>query len=232
MSLKKTKKKNKNNHARTLDVHYNSKSPVAEQFRAIRTNIQFAAVDRSMQSILVTSTAPGEGKSTVAVNLAAVMAQQGYKTLLIDADMRKPTAHYTFGISNTRGLTNMLTNQIGLEDAIHTTEVDKLDLLSSGPVPPNPAELLGARAMEMLLMKAAASYDNILIDSPPVLAVTDAQVLAHRCDGTILVTSSGKTDGAGAQKAKDLLAKSDAHLLGAILNRKSEKKSGYYYYYG
>lgn len=232
MNRNKHKKKLKNLKSRTLAAHYDSKSPTAEQFRTIRTNIQFASVDQEMLTLMVTSAVPGEGKSTTVANLAAVIAQQGKKTLLIDADMRKPTVHYTFRTNNTRGLTNVLTRQVELEDAVGSTEVEDLHVLSSGPIPPNPAELLSSKAMDHLLQQATKSYDTVLMDTPPVLAVTDAQVMANRCDGTILVVSSGKTDNESALKAKDLLEKSKAKLLGVILNRKPEKKSSYYYYYG
>lgn len=226
------RKKLKNLNSRTLAAHHDAKSPTAEQFRTIRTNIQFASVDQDMLILMVTSATPEEGKSTSVANLAAVMAQQGKKTLLIDADMRKPTVHYTFRTGNTRGLTNILTRQIELGEAVSPTEVENLHILSSGPIPPNPAELLSSKAMDHLLQQATKSYDTVLLDTPPVLAVTDAQVMANLCDGTILVVASGKTENESAVKAKDLLEKSKAKLLGVILNRKPEKKSSYYYYYG
>lgn len=217
---------------RSLVAHYDSKSPASEQFRTIRTNIQFAAVDQDMRTVMVTSPGPGEGKSTTAANLAVVMAQQKKKVLLIDADMRKPTVHYTFRTNNTKGLTNVLTNQLTLEEAISFTEVEHLHVLSSGPVPPNPAELLSSRALKDLVHLALQSYDMIVFDTPPVLAVTDAQVVGNLCDGSVLVVSSGLTENEPALKAKELMEKTNGKLLGVVLNRKQVKKSQYYYYYG
>ncbi|MGM7702974.1 CpsD/CapB family tyrosine-protein kinase [Pseudalkalibacillus sp. Hm43] len=217
---------------RSLITHFNSKSPISEQYRTIRTNIQFSAIDQEYRTIMVTSSGPGEGKSTTAANLAVVMAQQGKRVLLIDADMRKPTAHYTFRVSNVRGLSNVLTRQANLSECINSSEIDRLDILASGPVPPNPAELLGSRALKALVEEAKESYDLILFDSPPVLAVTDGQVLANLCDGVVLVVSSGKTENEMALKSKELLNSAKAKVLGVVLNRKKMKKGNYYYYYG
>ena len=185
-----------------------------------------------MRTIMVTSAGPAEGKSTTVSNLAVVMAQQGKHVLLIDADMRKPTAHYTFRQTNTRGLTNVLTRQIALQDAIAKTEVDRLDILTSGPVPPNPSEQLASRMMEQLIQEANQEYDVVLFDCPPLLAVTDAQILANRCHGVVLVVNSGKTETEAAIKAKEMLVNAKAKLLGVVLNGKKMKQGQYYYYYG
>lgn len=216
---------------RHLIAKKDPKSPITEQYRTIRTNIQYASVDQAIRSIVVTSTGPMEGKSTTTANLAVVFAQQGKKTLLIDADLRKPTAHYTFQLPNTFGLTSVLTKQAELMDAVHMTEVENLFVLTSGPIPPNPAELLASVSMEYLLKEAYNLYDFILFDTPPVLTVTDAQVLANLADGSILVTSSGTTDRDGAIKAKEILTSAQAKLLGAVLNNKKADKDTHYYYY-
>jgi protein-tyrosine kinase len=216
---------------RSLITLTSPKSPISEQYRTIRTNIQFSTVDRSIRSILVTSSGPGEGKSTTSANLAVVFAQQGKKVLFIDADMRKPTVHYTFRLDNHVGLTNVLTKQTSLEYAVKSTEQENLDVLTSGPIPPNPAELLGSRSMEELLEQAFTQYDLVLFDTPPVLVVTDAQILANLCDGIVLVVSSGKTEIEAAQKAKEALANAKGKLLGVVLNNKKIKESQYYYYY-
>lgn len=181
---------------------------------------------------MVTSASQGEGKSTTAANLAIVFAQQGKRVLLVDSDLRKPTMHYTFRVTNTVGLTNVLTRQASLVEAVQATDVEKLDLLSSGPIPPNPAELLSSRMMEQMLAEAYKQYDLVIFDSPPVLAVTDAQVLANQCQGTVLVVKSGVTELESALKAKELLQAAKAKLLGAVLNNKALKSSSYYYYYG
>ncbi|WP_189244344.1 CpsD/CapB family tyrosine-protein kinase [Anoxybacillus ayderensis] len=217
---------------RSLITKTNPKSPISEQYRTIRTNIQFSVVDRPLRSIMVTSSAPAEGKSTTVANLAVVFAQQGKKVLLLDADLRKPTVHYTFRKNNYIGLTNILTKQSSLQIAVRETDVENLFVLTSGPIPPNPAELLGSAAMEDLLAEAYEQFDIVLFDTPPVLAVTDAQILANQCDGVVLVVHSGKTEIEAAQKAKELLLAAKGKLLGVVLNQKKQKESNYYYYYG
>jgi protein-tyrosine kinase len=224
-------KKSVNKQRRSLITLMAPKSPISEQYRTIRTNIQFSTVDEAIRSIVVTSTAPGEGKSTTVSNLAVVFAQQGKKVLLIDADLRKPTTHYTFQLLNTKGLTNVLTKQIHFHEAVQETVMENLNILTSGPIPPNPSELLASNAMKQLLKEAYKLYDLVLFDSPPILAVTDAQVLANLSDGSIMVTSSGFTDKDAAVKAKELLENAKSKLLGAILNNKQVNEKSYYYYY-
>lgn len=211
---------------------FNPKSPTAEQYRTIRTNIQFSSIDEEIRTIMVTSSGPAEGKSTTTANLAVVFAQQGKKVLLVDSDMRKPTVHYTFSMNNAYGLTNVLTRQTELKEAIKQSKEEKLDVLTSGPIPPNPAELLSSRAMDQFFQEAKEVYDIIIFDTPPVLAVTDAQVLANKCDGTVLVVSSGKTEIESAQKTKELLTNAQAKILGVVLNNKKMDNNDYYYYYG
>lgn len=208
------------------------KSPISEQYRTIRTNIQFSSVDREIRSIVVSSTGPGEGKSTTAANLAVVFAQQGKRVLLVDADLRKPTVHYTFRVENIYGLTRVLMRQVSLTDAVQPSDLEHLDILPSGPIPPNPAELLGSKHMEEFLEEAKAKYDVVIMDTPPVLVVTDAQVLTNRVDASLLVVSSGKTDKDGALKAKELLNAGKGKLIGVVLNGVDQKDSQHYYYYG
>ncbi|CAH0346453.1 CpsD/CapB family tyrosine-protein kinase [Bacillus sp. CECT 9360] len=223
-------KKKLSDHKRKLITRLNPKSPISEQYRTIRTNIQFSSVDKDIRAILVTSPGPSEGKSTTVANLAVVYAQQGKKVLLVDADLRKPTVHYTFNLTNTFGLTTVLAKQANLTDTVVQTNEEKLFVLPSGPIPPNPAELLGSKAMDDLIEDILQEFDIVLFDSPPVLAVTDAQILANRCDGTILVVSSGKTEFEQAAKAKESLLSVNGTILGAILNNKKVKKDQYYYY--
>ncbi|WP_281285209.1 CpsD/CapB family tyrosine-protein kinase [Alkalicoccus halolimnae] len=216
---------------RSLIAHFRPKSPVAEQYRTIRTNMQYATLD-PVRLIMVTSTAPGEGKSTTAANVATMLSQQDKRVLLIDADMRRPSTHYTFGVDNTKGLTTMLIQQTPMERVVQKTTVPYLDLLTAGPIPPKPSELLGSDRMDALLEEAKLTYDYVVMDTPPLLAVTDAQVLATKSDGIVLVTSSGSTKYDDAIKAKELLVNVGANILGVVLNKKEKKQGSYYYYYG
>jgi capsular exopolysaccharide synthesis family protein len=217
---------------RSLITHNNPKSPISEQYRTIRTNIQFASVDKEFRTLMVTSSGPGEGKSTTAANLGVVLAQQGKRVLLIDGDLRKPTVHYTFKVSNIYGVTNVLTRQMPLKDTVVKTNIPDLDVLPSGPVPPNPSELIDSKSMDNLIEEAQSMYDYILFDTPPVLAVTDGQLLSNKVDGVILVVSSGKTEIEAAVKARDLLMHAKAKLIGTVLNAKDISNDNYYYYYG
>ncbi|WP_375781784.1 CpsD/CapB family tyrosine-protein kinase [Saccharococcus caldoxylosilyticus] len=215
---------------RSLITIEDPKSPISEQYRTIRTNVQFSFVDAPMRSLMVTSAGAGEGKSTTAANLAVVFAQQGKKVLLIDADLRKPTVHYTFRLNNYTGLTNILTNSAPLLPSCQETRVENLYVLTSGPIPPNPAELLSSKAMEQCIQQLYNEFDLLIFDTPPVLAVTDAQILAHQCDGTVLVIESGRTEIEAAVKAKELLEAANAKLLGVVLNKRKHRQGQYYYY--
>lgn len=219
--------------ARKVITHTTPKSFVSEQFRTLRTNVNFASPDLELRSIVVTSAAPGEGKSTTSANLATVFAQEGKNVLLVDGDMRKPTTHYTFHMPNTIGLSNVLTRQATVEDAIRPTTIERLDLMTCGPIPPNPAELLASNAMGMLISDLKKRYDVVIFDAPPVLSVTDGQVLANKCDGAILVVNSGSTEKEMAAKAKEAIEASNSKLIGAVLNNFELAKDSYYYqYYG
>jgi capsular exopolysaccharide synthesis family protein len=231
LGLKKNKNKPSSNR-KTLIAMLDPKSPISEQYRTIRTNVQFSTVDEEVKTLMVTSAGPGDGKSTTAANLAVVFAQQGKKVLLVDSDMRKPTAHYTFNMSNVYGLTSVLTKQITLINAVEESQENNLFILTSGPIPPNPAELLSSKAMEQFFHDAEEFFDLIVFDTPPLLAVTDAQILANRCEGSILVISSGKTENEQAVKAKEMLDAAQSKLLGVVLNNKKIENSNYYYYYG
>lgn len=226
------KRNQSNSKIRHLITKLNPRSPISEHFRTVRTNLQFASVDEELRSLLITSSGPGEGKSMTTANLAVVYAQQGKKVLLIDADLRKPTVHYTFRLDNLKGLSNVLVGEDTLDETIIRTDVDNLDVMTSGPIPPNPSELLASKKMQNLLNDAKVSYDLVIFDTPPVLAVTDAQVLANIVDGSILVVRSKQTEFEAATKAKEALVPAQAKLLGTILNDRAKEKSNHYYYYG
>jgi capsular exopolysaccharide synthesis family protein len=217
---------------RRLLAHNSPKDPVAEQYRTIRTNIQFSNVDQDIKTIVLTSSGAEEGKSTTSANLATVYAQQGLNVLLIDADLRKPTGHYTFRLENHIGLTNVLTRQSTLAQAVQESEIPHLSVLTSGPIPPNPSELLASAQMTELLKEMKEQFDMIIFDTPPILAVADAQILANQVDGTILVVSSGKTEKDAALKSKELLSNAQGKLLGVVLNNRKVEEGNYYYYYG
>lgn len=226
------KKKNKNRNGVDLIAYTHPYLPITEQYRLIRTNILFSSVDKEIKSIMVTSADPTEGKSTTSANLAIVLAQQGKKVLLVDTDLRKSTVHYAFNISNIDGLTTVLTRKIDLDDAISKTHIPNLEILSSGPMPPNPSELLNSDAMSKIINELKNRYDYIVFDTPPVLVVTDSQILANKCDGIVLVVASGKTRKDRALKTKEILEKANTQILGVVVNgvepRKKETYNQYY----
>lgn len=208
------------------------RSPAAEAYRTLRTNLYFSSLDRPLRSLVVTSAAPGEGKSTVLANLAVVMAQGEKRTILVDADLRRPSLHHMFGVPNERGLTTLFVDKAAAADPplASVPGVERLWLLSSGPLPPNPAELLGTRRMEEAIAALLERADIVLFDAPPVVAVTDAAVLGTKTDGVLLVISAGQTRREHAQRARELLEKVKVRLVGAVLNNATLDSTlgGYY----
>ncbi|WP_449441823.1 CpsD/CapB family tyrosine-protein kinase [Ureibacillus acetophenoni] len=227
---KKSKKGRSISRQRNLVTLSDSQSMISEQFRTIRANITFSLPEENLKTILITSCSPGEGKSTIAANLAMVFAQEGKSVLLIDADMRKPTVHYTFNLPNTTGLANILVGKSELKDGIQETPILGLHILTSGPIPPNPAELLSTKNTDNLLKKAS-HYDLIIFDSPPLLTVSDAQVLSNKCDASLLILNSGVTKKQSIKKAKEILIKSKAKILGSVLNNYKISSKHFYEYY-
>jgi capsular exopolysaccharide synthesis family protein len=208
----------------------NPKSQAAEAFRTLRTNIQFSALDEQVKILVATSSQPSEGKSTIVSNLGITIAQSGKKVLLIDCDLRKPMVHKKLGLSNQEGLTSLLAREKKLEECVKTTEVTNFYVITSGPIPPNPAELLGSKKMKRLIEELKEIFDMILIDAPPVLAVTDAQILATISDGVIFVASYGEADKHAVVRAKELIDKVGGKILGVIINKVPAEAKNYYYY--
>jgi non-specific protein-tyrosine kinase len=218
---------------RRLIAATNPQSPFTESYRTLRTNIQFSSLDKPIEKLMITSASPGEGKSTTAANLAVVIAQGGKRTILVDTDLRRPVLHQVFGLPNAVGVTNALLMSEGsdLTPFLQPTEVENLWLLSSGPQPPNPSELLGSHRMREMIDELRHYADMLVFDSPPTLAVTDAAVLARQMDGVLLVVESASTREVAAKRAAQGLLKVNANVLGVAVNRISYRMAGSHYYY-
>ncbi|MFW5926230.1 MAG: polysaccharide biosynthesis tyrosine autokinase, partial [Myxococcota bacterium] len=230
------RKRKRSSMARNADdlmAHHKPQSSVAECARVVRTNLTFMSADDPAKSIVVTSSSPQEGKTTIAINLAIVVAQTGRKVLLIDTDLRRPRLHRVFNVSAQRGVTSYLVGEQRLADAVTATEVDNLSVLPCGPIPPNPSELLHTSSFDRLLREAGGEYDMVIFDSPPLGAVTDAAIIAPQVDGTVLVSRVRKTQKEMLRASKRQLQAVKANLLGVVLNAVdlSDKQFGYRYYY-
>jgi capsular exopolysaccharide synthesis family protein len=204
------------------------KSAAAEAYRTLRTNIQFAGLDRPCRTIVITSAAPSEGKTTTAANFGVVCAQAGSRVCVVDADLRKPALHRVFGVDNQRGLTTALLEGKPLADVAVPTRVPGLWVVTSGPLPPNHAELSASQRMRDLLEVGARDFDFILCDTPPVLSVSDAVALSAQCDGVILVIRVGGVSIAAARRAAEQIDAVKGRILGALLNRVDMRRDGYY----
>jgi capsular exopolysaccharide synthesis family protein len=203
-------------------------SPAAEAFRTLRTNLLFSSLDRPLHTLLVTSTAPDEGKSTTLANLAVTMAQAEQRVLVVDCDLRRPSLHTLFGVPNERGLTTAVLAQDDGPLPIQPTSVPGLYVLTSGPLPPRPADLLGSRRMGALIERMRSEAEIVLFDTPPVVAVTDAATLAPRVDGVLLVLHAGQTRRDRAREARRLLEQVKANIVGVVLNG-AKVERGYAY---
>ncbi len=207
------------------------RSPVAEAYRSLRTNLEFASLDHPLRTLLLTSPGPDEGKSTTLANLAVTTAQAGRRVIIADCDLRRPRQHEIFGLSNSVGLTTMIRDEEALaQPPLQETEVAGLWLLSSGPSPPNPAELLASQRMTQIIQRLVEMADLVLFDAPPIVAVTDAAVLASKVDGVLLIINAGSTKRQYAQRAKELLDRVNARLVGAVLNNVALDSALHTYY--
>ncbi len=216
-----------------LITHIDPKSPVSEAYRTLRTNLQFSKVEKQLKTLLVTSAGPKEGKSTTAANLAIALAQAGNRVVLIDADLRRPILHSVFGMSREEGITNYLAGSLPFDDMIKDTVMENLKLIPSGVLPPNPAELLATKKMEDLLKELQSKFDIVILDSPPIIAVTDATILSTKVDGTLLVVYAGQTERDAIKRAVTMLDSVASRLLGIVLNGFDVQGiyGSYYYYY-
>ena len=207
------------------------KSVAAESYRTLRTNLQYSSFDEEYKVIVVTSSEAGEGKSTTAGNLALSLSQGDKKVALIDCDLRKPSLHKKFKVSNTRGLSDVI---IGKEEitSVFQRYNENLVIVTSGKVPPNPSEMLSSKAMSALIEALRKVFDYVILDTPPVQAVTDAQILSTKADGTILVVRAQETKKDSVNNAINLLKKVKANIIGTVLNGVEVSKQNYYYYYG
>ncbi len=207
------------------------RDPLSEAYRVLRTNLGFSAIDGALRSIVVTSGSPGEGKSTTAANLAIVMAQAGKRVVIIDSDLRRPMQHKIMSVGNNRGLTTaLLDNETPVTYHLQNTKIKGLRVLSSGPIPPNPAEILSSQRMSHLIQELYDEADVLVFDTPPVLTVTDAAVLSPQVDGTLFVVHVGKTRRDTLTQAVERVMKTNAQPLGVVLNRIKPSHGGYYYY--
>jgi capsular exopolysaccharide synthesis family protein len=209
------------------------KSPIAEAYRSLRTNLQFASSNNLIKTILITSPTSEEGKTTTATNLAITYSQTNKNTLLVDADLRKCTIHKLFDMDKSPGLTTLLIGETDIDSTIRQTQIPYLSVLLSGPVPPNPAELLDSKRMEDLIEKLSKKFDVIIIDSPPIMAVSDPAILAPKVEGVLLVVQAGKTAKDALLRSKILLKNAKANFLGVVLNNVSihDGYASYYQYY-
>ncbi|MCP4357243.1 MAG: polysaccharide biosynthesis tyrosine autokinase [Chloroflexi bacterium] len=209
------------------------RDPISEAYRVLRTNLSFSAIDGELGAMLITSSSPGEGKSTTIANMAVVMAQTGKRVIIVDSDLRRPIQHKMFQITNNQGLTTaILDKQTPITQHLQTTPFPDLRILTSGPIPPNPAELLNSQRMTQVIMELKQEADVVFFDTPPVLTVADASILAPRMHGSLIVVVNNKTRRAALVQSVERLHTANAHILGVVINKLNPGRiSGYYYRY-
>lgn len=219
------------NQFKKLITHWNPKSPISESFRTLRINIEFMDMDEELSTIMVTSSVAEEGKSFISSNLSIVMGQDNKKTLYVDADMRRPTGQETFSVVNDKGLSNYLRGKATLEEIVQPTDFENVFVIGSGPIPPNPVELLGSKRMMRFMNEVKGDFDMVILDTPPTLLVADPVIMSKMVDGCLLVVRGEKTDRKLVLKAKQQLENVNAPLLGLVFNDKSRKTDKYNYAY-
>lgn len=220
-----------NNGKKSIITNLSARSPFAEAFRTLRTNINFSGLDKPLRSMLITSAGPNEGKTTVSSNLGVVLAQANKKVLLVGCDLRRPALHKIFNVNDFTGVTNVLINDLDPAELAQETEVPGLFVLASGPIPPNPSELVGSQRMKSLITRAMEKFDYVLLDSPPVNIVSEPIVLSTLMDGVIMVVKSGSTHYEYAREAREKLEKVGANIIGVVLNNVNLSSGDYYYHY-
>lgn len=208
------------------------KSPRTEEYRMLRTNIEFSLVDKEKKVIMVTSSMPSEGKSTTTSNLGVTLKQLDKKVIIVDCDQRKPTIHKKFGLSNSIGLSDYIVKNLNIKDVIKNTIVYGLDVLTAGTIPPNPSELLSSQKMKNCIDELHEIYDYVILDTPPIELVADAQILSRYVDGALLVVASNEVDRNIIVKAKKTLEESKVNIIGVVLNKVELDAKDQYYYYG
>jgi capsular exopolysaccharide synthesis family protein len=213
----------------TLVTITDPRSPFSEAYRTLRTNLSFYSLDHPLRTLVVTSPAPNEGKSTTVANLAVTMAQSGRRTILVDCDLRRPTLHELFDLPISPGLTNLVLEEV-TDPPLQQTGIENLWLLSSGPTPPNPADMLGTHRVDQVIASLLTKADFILFDAPPVMAASDAAILGAKSDGVLLVIRAGKTRRDQSQRAKELLQRAKVRVVGvALTNAPKDSVMGEYY---
>lgn len=215
----------------SIITHTDPKSPISEAFRSLRTNVHYTNIDKEIKIIQVTSSLQSEGKSTIAANYAVTLVQSGKKVLIIDCDLRRPNLHRIFNLPNSNGLINLLIKETTLEQSIKSTEVKDLYAIVSGPIPPNPSEMLESNRMKELIKNIKDHFDVIIIDSPPVIPVTDAMIISNLVDGTLVTVALGETEREVYKRTIESLENVGANILGTIINKVSSS-ARYYASYG
>lgn len=225
------KQREAESHPKALTTILEPAGGASEDYRSLRTSLLYSLIDTSPKAIVITSPGAGEGKSTTCANLGVVLAQAGKSVLVIDCDLRKPRMHQLFGLRNLQGIVNVLVGEMSLTEVAQNADVSELKIVTSGPIPPNPSELLGSRRFYDLLDETRQAFDYVLLDTPPVEAVSDSTILAGQTDGTLLVFNARNTRKGAVRQSVHSLQSVGANVLGTVMNSVKSSKGSYYYGY-